>query len=124
MAAKVVDTSALAAVVFREDGAEEIDRQLADAVLIAPALLRFEMANVCRTKLRQYPNRREALLGQFAAQADIAIEIHAVDHLAVIELAERFGLTTYDASYLWLAHRLGVELVTLDRRLAQAAAQP
>ena len=30
------------------------------------------------------------------------------------------GLTTYDASYLWLANDLGIELVTLDRRLATA----
>ena len=33
----------------------------------------------------------------------------------------RTGLTTYDASYLWLARDLGVELVTLDRQLAEAA---
>jgi predicted nucleic acid-binding protein len=37
-------------------------------------------------------------------------------------LAEHFGLTTYDASYLWLARELDAELVTLDRQLAHAAA--
>ena len=31
------------------------------------------------------------------------------------------GLSSYDASYLWLARRLGAELVTLDARLAAAA---
>jgi predicted nucleic acid-binding protein len=37
-----------------------------------------------------------------------------------ILLAESEKLTVYDASYLWLARRLGVELVTLDRDLLAA----
>lgn len=121
MAIKVVDASALAALVFQEESAEQIQELLADAVLVAPALLQFEMANVCRTKLRQYPELREQLLDQFTAQTRMAVEICETDHLAVLSLAERFSLSTYDASYLWLAHELGVELVTLDRRLARAA---
>jgi predicted nucleic acid-binding protein len=32
------------------------------------------------------------------------------------------GLTTYDASYLWLARRMRSELVPLDRRLEAAGA--
>jgi len=44
-----------------------------------------------------------------------------VDHVAVLALAHSTGLTGYDASYLLLARTLGVELVTLDRQLAEAA---
>jgi predicted nucleic acid-binding protein len=51
----------------------------------------------------------------------MAIEIVAVDHGQALALAETSGLTAYDASYLWLAQRLGGELVTLDRQLAAAA---
>ena len=36
-------------------------------------------------------------------------------------LAERHGLSTYDAAYLELALREGLGLITLDRTLAQAA---
>lgn len=39
----------------------------------------------------------------------------------ILELAEATGLTAYDASYLWVAHSMGAELVTLDRKLAAAA---
>jgi predicted nucleic acid-binding protein len=46
-----------------------------------------------------------------------------VDHPGVIELALATGLTTYDASYLWLASTHGAELVTLNARLARAAAR-
>jgi predicted nucleic acid-binding protein len=45
----------------------------------------------------------------------------AADHAQVLTLAERAGLTTYDASYLWLARVPGAALVTLDPRLAKAA---
>ena len=37
-------------------------------------------------------------------------------------LARAHGLTTYDASYLEVAVRLGIPLATLDRALARAAA--
>jgi len=41
---------------------------------------------------------------------------------ALSVLAERRDLTVYDASYLELAVRLGADLITLDRELADAAA--
>jgi len=51
----------------------------------------------------------------------MGINLVTIDLSAVLPLAESLGLTAYDASYLWLARRLGAELVTLDRRLARAA---
>ena len=50
------------------------------------------------------------------------IDTAPVDLEAVSVLAERRDLTTYDAAYLELAARLGVDLVTQDRTLAAAAA--
>jgi predicted nucleic acid-binding protein len=44
-----------------------------------------------------------------------------IDMTAISALAERRDLTTYDASYVELAMRLGIDLVTLDRDLANAA---
>ncbi len=122
MAVKVVDASALAAVIFDETEADRVDDQLAGAVLVAPALFPFEMASVCLTKLRRNPGQRDAILRQFSSQAVTTIEIREIDHRGVLELAENFGLSSYDASYLWLARALGAELVTLDRQLARAAA--
>jgi predicted nucleic acid-binding protein len=37
--------------------------------------------------------------------------------LAVIELAEETDLTTYDASYIWLALETKGELITLDTKM-------
>lgn len=50
------------------------------------------------------------------------VDTTPLDMEAVSALAERRDLTTYDASYVELAVRLGLDLVTLDRGLAQAAA--
>jgi predicted nucleic acid-binding protein len=77
---------------------------------------------VCLKKMRRHPNRRDALVSAFEMLDRMALDIVEVDHGAVLRLAERVGLTAYDASYLWLARRTGSELVTLDRQLAAAAA--
>ncbi|MFI5387588.1 MAG: hypothetical protein ACHQ50_15885 [Fimbriimonadales bacterium] len=48
--------------------------------------------------------------------------VKVVDASAVVaaDLAVRLGLTAYDAAYVWVAHSLDAELVTLDRRLEKA----
>jgi len=120
MAVKVVDASALAALLFGEPEADRIAAQLDGAQLVAPALLDFELANVCLIKSRRHPEQREALTAAFHLRAQLQIGNAAVDHDGILELASATGLTAYDASYLWLARQLGAELVTLDRQLANA----
>jgi predicted nucleic acid-binding protein len=120
-AVKVVDASALGAALYMEPAADLIGSELRGATLVAPHLLGYELASICQKKIRAAPDRREAILAQFGAWTRIEIELLDVDYAELVQLAERSGLTTYDASYLWLARRLGAELVTLDRRLARAA---
>ena len=117
---KVVDASALAAILFGEPGAEAVAAQIGEARLVAPTLLAFELANVCLVKCRRHPDQRERLLAAFALRARFAVEEVAVDCAQALDLAEATGLTVYDASYLWLARRLDVPLVTLDKMLARA----
>ncbi len=118
---KVVDASALAAVIFAEASDDVVAAQVRDCELVAPALLDFELVNVCISKMRRMPADRERLLAGYRARWTLGIETMDVDHVAVLALAQRTGLTGYDASYLHLAQTLGIELVTLDRKLAQAA---
>jgi predicted nucleic acid-binding protein len=122
MAVKVVDTSAIAAFLFGEAGAEDIASQLAGANLVAPSLLDTELAHVCVKKARRDPPEQAALIVAFQRRRRLRIEEMAIDPDAVLDLALATGLSAYDASYLWLAHDLGAELVTLDRQLAKAAA--
>jgi predicted nucleic acid-binding protein len=118
---KVVDASALAALVFAEPEAEAIAGRLEGARLAAPSLMDFELANVCLTKIRRQPGQRDALRAAFRLAHRLRVETVAVDHAAIVDLAETTGLTAYDASYLWLTRALDAELVTLDRKLAAAS---
>lgn len=120
---KVVDTSALAAAVFREPRASEAVSRLSGQNLFAPSLLRFEMAHICLKKINERPKERHPILSQFAASLQLQIRLAAIDHEETVDLAQRFKLSAYDASYLWLARKLGVELVTFDSGLAKAAAK-
>jgi predicted nucleic acid-binding protein len=121
-AVKVVDASALAALLFGEPEAGAVAMRLDGARLVAPALLAFELANVCLVKCRRHPRLREALLAGFRLRHRLGVEEVAVDQDAALALSIETGLTAYDASYLWIARELGAELVTLDKALGKAGA--
>lgn len=120
MSAKVVDASAIAALLFGEPEATEVAVQLRGGKLAAPTLLPFEIASVCLKKLTRHPDQREALLIGLQLFTRLDIATHHVELPETVELARHVGLSAYDASYLWLARRLPAELVTLDKRLARA----
>lgn len=120
---KVVDASALAAAVFGEAAGLAVSRRLADGPLVAPTLLRYELGNVCLTKIRRYPEQRRELLQALARFPSLGVQEVDVPTWESIELGERESLTAYDAAYLWLTRSLGAELVTLDERLHAAASR-
>lgn len=119
--ARVVDASVLAAWCFREARASEALAKLQGSDLYAPVLLAYELASIARRKAAADPPKL-GLLAE-ALQIALALPIHwiEVDHAEVLRLALAVNLTTYDASYLYLARLLGASLVTFDQRLAQAA---
>ena len=121
MAVEVVDASALGAVLFVEPEAAMVASRIDAASLAAPALLDVELASICLKKLRHHPDLRPLILRGLAARARFAIRLVEVDPTDVVTLAEDSGLSAYDASYLWVARRLGAGLITLDRKLAKAA---
>ena len=119
----VVDASALAALVFHEPDADAVARRLERASIAAPTLLKFELANVALKKARRFgPAEAATVLQDLGDGLDLGrrIAFHDVDHVDVVLIARAAGISTYDASYVWLAGWLGAELVTLDRRLEAA----
>ncbi len=123
MAVKVVDASALAALLFGEPEGAGVATALESASLVAPALIGFELGNVCIKKIRRHPELRSVVLAALDLYPRMAVETVDIDFAGAVRLAEETNLTAYDASYLWLARHLDAELVTLDRRLEVAAKQ-
>jgi predicted nucleic acid-binding protein len=120
MNASVVDASAVAAILFDEPCAEQTAARLGASTLVAPALLEYELGNVCWKKCRRHPEQAEAIRKSLRLFAALEVQLHDVNATEVLELAHRVDVSFYDASYLWLARQLGLPLVTLDKRLQQA----
>jgi predicted nucleic acid-binding protein len=119
---KVIDASALAAVVFAESKLPIVEPRIVGHRLLGPHLLKSELTNVCVKKIRAQPAQRDTIVGLFSAAWGMPIGYHDIDPLEVLVLAKRLRLSAYDASYLWLAKYLGLELITLDEKLEKAAA--
>ena len=116
----VVDCSVLVAVLFQEPLRDEALRSMAGKSLHAPTLLDSEIANVAVKKSRG--GMPQAIIGDALDKyGHQAIELHRPDVPAQYALAMRYGLSAYDAAYLWLAGALQAPLVTFDAKLGAAA---
>lgn len=118
MLVKVVDASVLGSVVFREPRAEEANSLLRGAELHAPILMAYELTHVAQKKAHQVPAQRQAFEDALEAALSMNIRWRAVSHVKVLQIALDTGLTTYDASYLYVAQNLGASLVTFDEQLS------
>jgi predicted nucleic acid-binding protein len=119
MSVTVVDASAVAAVLFDEPEAAPVIAG-AGGPLLAPGLLRYELASVCESKLRKDPRQAKLTLQRYQLISGLDIEFAEPDWDALPLLARQWNLTAYDAAYLQLALKRKAPLVTLDARLAGA----
>lgn len=126
----VVDTSIVIKWIIDEPDSDTATALLArwisnGAVIIAPALLAYEIANVLYQRLRKNLitiDEAEQLLTYVLLKA---VELDTTQNHALnvraIRLSHQFSLpAVYDAHYLALAEREGCEYWTADRRLLNA----
>ncbi len=96
---------------------------------VVPSLFYQEISNVLLMAYRRNRISREAMLQYLNVVTilPITIDIEAATQgntmKTVCELADKYGLTTYDASYLELAIRRDFPLATLDTDLHNVAAE-
>jgi predicted nucleic acid-binding protein len=124
----VLDSSVTLAWIYPDettDAIRQVFEDIADAGAVVPALWRLEVANSLTVALRR-GRIAEAL--RAAALADLAFLDITVDAAtdthawgSTLHLADRLGLTLYDAAYLELAQRRALRLATLDTALMAAA---
>lgn len=122
----VVDASVAIAWLFEDEVTPETEAvldRLSDQEAHAPGLWELEIANVVLSAERRGRISEIATAQIMERLRDLPIRINPdnprLHHL--LEVARRYGLTSYDAAYLTLALQLNLPLATLDRDLAAAA---
>ncbi len=115
----IIDTSVAIKWFFPEEDSESAKKLLAREDLGAPDLLLYEFSNVITGKpylsLHDIQSFME-MLYQYPIQFFV---LPQKGFLRGMELARKFGLTTYDANFLALAETLNVDFVTADQKLAR-----
>ena len=111
----VVDANILLAACLKNEAAESVERVKGrDPVWCAPEIWRAEIANALCTRMR----RKTLTLAQANAAYLIAergiSQTFNVSTDAVLEVSSRTGCTGYDSSYVAVAERRQMKLVTLD----------
>ena len=98
---------------------------LQHARALVPVIWGLEVANViARAEGKDLvPEARSAAFLEMLDDVDIEVDSATFTHALsdTLQLARRYKLSAYDASYLELALRLGLPLATLDGNLQSAA---
>jgi predicted nucleic acid-binding protein len=89
-----------------------------------PSVWRLEFPNALLVAERRRRLTRAERLQMLDEAARLSLRVDALVHdlRQISLLAEKHGLSTYDAAYLELALRLATPLITLDKELAAASA--
>jgi predicted nucleic acid-binding protein len=116
----VVDASVSIKCLAPEEGSEQAATLFGTARLHAPTWWRMEMGNILWKKARKQEIPKPLLPGFLKAVLKMPVECQDDDRLLAdgLEIASLLDHPYYDCLYLALAVRMGVPLVTADRRLA------
>ena len=130
MSALVIDSSAALTWCFEDEASPRSDalfEQVRDQGAVVPGLWHLEVANV----LLQAERRGRIAAADVSTRLDLIAELPiATDNETtarpwreILAVARAEGLTIYDATYLELAIRRGLPLLTKDEALIAAAAR-
>jgi predicted nucleic acid-binding protein len=123
----VVDSSVIVAAFSPDERSLKalLDLRAATAQgMLAPSLLMYELANVIVTKRRRGGLDADDHARLSAEVVNLPVDLvepNGADSADLAMLALDLNLSAYDAAYVHLARQRGASLLTLDRRLADAA---
>lgn len=116
----VVDTTVIVDFLVGEPEFQARATQMlrSDPHWIAPSLWRFELANVLCTMVRK-GDLAVSAADEFLRTAENGVieTIDLVDSSGILACANEFGLTAYDASFVWLAMSRNLPLITRDSKV-------
>ena len=117
----VVDASVLIAVIVNETEKERLVAVTQESELIAPMSVHWEIGNTFSSLLNRGRITVEQALQAIDMYLGIPVRFVEVELANSLELAGALGLYAYDAYLLRCAEKYRLPLLTLDKRLIQAA---
>ena len=123
----VVDNSVVMSWYFKDETnkyADTVLDKLTGATAVVPSIWPLEVVNVLivaerQRRLSESDNIRFLTL---LSQLPIVVEYERPEMMKeVLALARAYNLSSYDASYLYLAMRKGLPIATLDNKLIEAS---
>ncbi|GHV82023.1 twitching motility protein PilT [Spirochaetia bacterium] len=124
----VLDCSFITPLVLTEDNSEAVKAEFNNIqetdTIYVPQLFWYEIANVMKKAIRKKRITRIDAITSMELLSDYDIhtdfEAGSLYSIVILDLAEKYDLYCYDASYLELAMRKGGVLGTNDNNLAAA----
>ncbi len=123
----VLDSSVALSWVLPDESNPAVDSlcdRLTDDVALVPPVWPLEIGNALLVGMKRGRLTSRDLSRLLTEIRALPIEIDSASTARSLEdtlrIAQRYELTTYDASYIELAKRRGVALATLDHRLREA----
>lgn len=117
---RVVDASYILSFLIPDEFTDRLEYEKlfsGNSELVAPDLLRFEVTNALLLAIKRKRLSRESALEVVDLFDSSPIGYWKVNIQGVFLLAEKLGLTAYDASYVWLARELKIKLLTKDKQI-------
>ena len=118
----IIDTSALLAVLLHEPQRPALIGSTREATLLAPGSVPWEVGNGLIVGFRRGRLTVRDVHDAWGSFERIPLRVADVRIARALTLAEQYGLYACDAYVLELARTQRAPLLTLDRRLADAAA--
>jgi predicted nucleic acid-binding protein len=120
---RVIDSSALVKYFSRESGWEEVERIMLEGVVTLDLAVK-ELANALRKKVSGNEMSFEIaarIIRDVVEGKPFPVEPQEPYLVEAFEMALRNDVTVYDALFVAMAKRKGLELVTCDEKQAKAA---
>jgi len=119
---RIVDASAIGAVLLVEPEAGWVNAQTDGMELLAPAVLPFEVGSLCLKRSRLSPSDADSIMAVWAAWSmSLPVRLVTPNAVHTLRLAYETGLTFNDASYLQAAQEHSATIISLDTRLVRTA---
>jgi predicted nucleic acid-binding protein len=87
--------------------------------IAAPELLYYELANVLATKTSLSAENASSIFQHLLNMEMVTFTLGELEFAASIQMAHRYKVSVYDASYAVLAQRFDCSFLTADRKLYQ-----